>query len=158
LLFLFYCSIGIFFFVMTIKVIMYKKFSFLLLILISQACNKNKETPGCPLQVCTDIFASIGVTFEDNQGRPIAIENLQVKNLRTHLNLTRGVNNVLWVIGYYIIADDSDLKQLSTDGDNIQVSATNPITKQTINTIFKIAGGCNCHVIKISGPDKIVFN
>jgi hypothetical protein len=138
---------------------MYKKFSFLLLILlISQACNKNKVTPGCHLQVCTDIFTSIGATFEDNQGQPIAIENLQVKNLHTNLNLTRRVNNVLWVIGYYIIADDSALKQLSTDGDDIQVSATNPATNQTKTTIFKIEGGCNCHVIKISGPDKIMFN
>ncbi len=138
---------------------MYKKFSFLLLIvLISQACNKNKVTPGCPLQVCTDIFVRIGITFVDNQGQLLVIENLQITDLRTHLNLTRGVNNVFWAKGYYIIADDSDLKQLTTDGDDVQVSATNPATNQTISTVFKIAGGCNCHVIKISGPDKIWFN
>ena len=138
---------------------MLRKFFILLLPIIVSGCNKNKMTsPGCPLQVCTDIFANTGVTFVDNQGQPIAIENLRVTDLRTHLTLTRGVNNVLWVKGFYVIADDSDLKQLSTDGDDVQVSATNPATNQTISTIFKIAGGCNCHVIKKSGPDKITFN
>ena len=139
---------------------MLRKFFVLLLLVFAAGCNKNKMTPppGCPLQACTDIFATIGVTFVDNQGQPIAIENLKVTDLRTHLTLTRGVNNVLWVKGFYVIADDSVLKQLSTDGDDVQVSATNPATNQTISTIFKIAGGCNCHVIKKSGPDKITFN
>jgi hypothetical protein len=94
----------------------------------------------------------------DNQGQLLVIENLQITDLRTHLNLTWGVNNVFWAKGYYIIADDSDLKQLTTDGDDVQVSATNPANNQTISTVFKIAGGCNCHVIKKSGPDKIAFN
>jgi hypothetical protein len=132
----------------------------MLLVIIVAGCTKNsKVVPGCPLKACTDIFVSIGVTFTDNNDQPIAIENLRVIDLSSHLNLTKSANSPFWALGYYVIADDGDLKKLSADGDNIQVSATDPATKQTKTVIFKIAGGgCNCHVFKVSGPNRIAFN
>ena len=138
-----------------------KKLSIMLLVALVTGCNKNnnKIIPGgCPLRACTDVFVSVGVNFTDNHGQAIAIENLQVKDLRTNLTLTKKVTGIFWTLGYYVIADDSDLKQLTTDGDSIQVSATDPSTKQTKTVVFKIAGGCNCHVTKVSGPDTIAFD
>jgi predicted nucleic acid binding AN1-type Zn finger protein len=137
---------------------MKKTLPLLLLIFLSFACNKNKLTPACPLHLCTDIFTRIGMRFADKNGNPIVIENLSVIDLRTNKVVTHGVNNVLWVVGYYIIADDTDLSQFTTKGDDIQVSATNPATHQTKVTVFKIAGGCNCHVTKISGPEQVMFD
>ncbi|MEO6850064.1 MAG: hypothetical protein ABI203_07480 [Mucilaginibacter sp.] len=62
------------------------------------------------------------------------------------------------VYGARIVVDDSNRKDLSTDGDNVKVSGTNPVTGQVAMGIFKISGGCNCHVGKLSGPDTIKFN
>lgn len=143
---------------MEFKTIMIKRAALLLMIMLGTACHKGEMSATCPIRACTDVFVTLGVTFKDNLGNPIAIDDLQVLNLRTHLKLTRAVTGIFWVLGYYPIVDDSDLNQLSTDGDDVQVSATNPLTKQTIITIFKIAGGCNCHVVKITGPNEVLFN
>jgi hypothetical protein len=137
---------------------MKKTLPLVLLIFLSFACNKNKLTPACPLHLCTDIFTRIGMRFADKDGSPIAVTNLSVIDLRTNKVVIHGVNNVLWVVGYYIIADDTDLSQFTTEGDDIQVSATDLATNETKTAIVKIAGGCNCHVTKITGPDQVNFD
>lgn len=121
------------------------------------ACKKNTQT-ACGTQVCTDLFASIGVHFVDKNNNPIVVSNFTVLDLRTHQFITHMTPEGIHYPGYVEILDDNDIKDLSTEGDNLQVSATNPATGQVITTIFKISGGCNCHVTKISGPDTIQFN
>ncbi len=142
------------------KVNMYKSLSILLLsIVLLSACSKNKpQKPACGSQVCTAIFATVGIHFTDKQGNAIAVENFTVFNLSSNKILTPGVPNLDLVKGYYIIASDSDKQDFSTDGDNIRVSATDPATNQTKTATFKISGGCNCHVGKLSGPDTLAFD
>ncbi|GAC1310826.1 MAG: hypothetical protein NVSMB24_28880 [Mucilaginibacter sp.] len=140
---------------------MVKKLPVLLLfvLVLFYCCNKGKIRPSCSPQVCTDIFTSIGIHFVDKQGQPISVQNFQAINLRTHASVgpTLAGYGTL-VIGYYIIADDGDLSKLSTAGDDIQVSGTDPATNQTKTVTIKIAGGCTCHVSKISGVDQIMFD
>jgi hypothetical protein len=121
------------------------------------ACKKNTQT-ACGTQACTDLFASIGVHFVDKNNNPVAVTNFIVLDLRTHKFITHMIPEGLHYPGYMEIHDDNDIKDLSTEGDNVQVSATNPATGQVITTIFKISGGCNCHVTKIAGPDTIQFS
>lgn len=131
---------------------------FIVAVLCLCACKKNTQT-ACGTQVCTDLFATVGVHFVDKNNTPVTVTNYKVIDLRTNKIITHAIpegNN--YGAGYMEIADDNDLKALSTEGDNIQVSATNPATGQVITTIFKISGGCNCHVTKISGPDAIQFS
>ena len=131
----------------------------LLSMVLLSACSKNKpQKPACGSQVCTAIFATVGIHFTDKQGNAIAVENFSVFNLSSNKPLTPGVPNLDLVKGYYIIASDSDKQDFSTDGDNIRVSATDPVTNQTKTATFKIAGGCNCHVGKLSGPDTLAFD
>lgn len=138
---------------------MYKKLYFLLILtFIFSACSKNPQKPACGSQVCTAIFATVGIHFTDKQGNAIAVENFGVFNLSSNKQLTPGVPNLDLVKGYYIIASDSDKKDFSTDGDNIRVSATDPATNQNKTATFKISGGCNCHVEKLSGPDTLAFD
>jgi hypothetical protein len=66
--------------------------------------------------------------------------------------------NVNYVMFYQVVADDNDRKDLSAEGDDMEVSATNPATGQIKTAVLKIAGGCRCHVTKISGPETIVFD
>ncbi len=131
----------------------------LLLFLLFCGCDKGKIKPACSPAVCTDIFVTIGVHFVDNQGQPISVQNFQALDLRTHLVIGPTLSGYgTLAIGYYIIADDGDLSKLSTEGDDIQVSGTDPATNQTKTAIIKIAGGCTCHVSKISGADQIMFD
>jgi len=60
--------------------------------------------------------------------------------------------------GFKTIATDSNLDEFSTGGDNVQISATHPDTHQIKTAVVKIAGGCACHISKISGPDTVVFD
>jgi hypothetical protein len=132
----------------------------LLLALVLFYCfNKNRVKPACSPRACTDIFASIGVHFVDKQGQPISVQNFQAINLRTHSSIGPTLAGYGTLVkGYYIIADDGDLSKLSTAGDDILVSGTDPTTNQTKTVIIKIAGGCTCHISKVSGADQIEFD
>ncbi|MDB5132763.1 MAG: hypothetical protein JWR02_2512 [Mucilaginibacter sp.] len=132
----------------------------LLLVLVLFYCfNKGRVKPVGSPTACTDIFASIGVHFVDKQGQSISVQNFQAIDLRTRSSIgpmLAGYGTL--VKGYYIIADDGDLSKLLTAGDDIQVSGTDPATNQTKTVTIKIAGGCTCHVSKISGADQITFD
>jgi len=126
--------------------------------LFCYGCKKNVKT-ACGTQVCTDIFASVGVHFQDKDNNPVAVSNYNVVDLRTNQQLKNVMEtNGNLVPGFRIVADDSNLKDLSTDGDNLKVTGTNPATGQTLSVQLKISGGCNCHVSRVSGPDTIRFN
>ena len=138
---------------------MYRKLPLILLLLVFSACTKNNKKAACGTQICTDLFATIGIHFTDKTSKPIAVQNFTAINQRTHLQMTRTIPmNELLVIGYYIVADDSMMQQLSTAGDDILVSGTDPATNQTKTVTLKISGGCNCHVAKLSGPDEVAFD
>lgn len=130
----------------------------LLLVLLCTACAKNKQRSACGTQVCTALFATVGVHFTDSAGMPIVVQNYTVFNTGSNKQIYPGLPGVDLIKGYYIVASDNDIKDFSNDGDNIEVSATDPATGQTKTVNFKISGGCNCHVAKISGPDVIAFD
>jgi hypothetical protein len=131
---------------------------FIVVVLCLCACKKNTQTV-CGTQVCTDLFATVGVHFVDKNNTPVTVTNYKVIDLRTNKIITQAIpEGYNYGSGYMEIVGDNDLKSFSTEGDNIQVSATNPETGQVITAIFKISGGCNCHVTKISGPNTIQFS
>ena len=129
-----------------------------LLIASCFGCSKKQsEALGCQPQACTMVFASINVQFQDKSGNAVTVKNYKVVNQRTKESLTSSgtpINSA----GYYTLVDDGMLKLLSTTGDEIVVTATNPITGQTKTATFKISGGCNCHVAKISGAQIVTFD
>lgn len=131
----------------------------LLLVLLCSACTKTQQRYACGAQVCTALFATVVVHFTDKDNNNVLVTNFKVINLRTNKVIVHVIPpNVNYVMYYQTIVDDNDIKDLSAEGDNIQVSATNPATGQIKTVIFKIAGGCRCHVTKISGPDTINFD
>src|SRR6185312_10760431 len=137
---------------------MYKNLIILFVAAASLAsCNKTKQKTPCGTQICTDLFATVGINYADNAGKPIAVTNFTVFNVSSNKQLTPGYNVGLLVYGHYIVATDNNKMDYSTDGDIIKVSATDPVTNQTKAVNMKISGGCNCHVAKISGPDTVKF-
>lgn len=103
-------------------------------------------------------FAMIGVNFTDKNGSAIAVQNLTAVNQRTKLSVLPANQDAINTKGYYVIADDNAREKLASDGDEVLVSATNPATGQTKTVSFKLSGGCNCHVDRISGPQTIAFD
>ncbi|TSD65902.1 hypothetical protein FFF34_000450 [Inquilinus sp. KBS0705] len=123
------------------------------------ACNKATHKPGCPTnQVCTALFATVNVAFVDKDGQIVNVKNVTITNLRTDSAIV--IDNITGPsISPHIItiATDANRQQFSTEGDNVRVVATDVVTNKTATAMFKISGGCNCHVDKVAGPDKIVF-
>lgn len=138
----------------------YRILSILMLIVLCTSCKKNQQTSACGLQACTDIFAYVTVGFVDKNNAPVTLSNFTEVNLRTNKTMTHTYPPAVdFAAGYAIIADDSDLKNLSSGGDTLKVTATNSATGQTKTVLFKVSGGtCNCHVTKVAGPDKVVFD
>ena len=133
----------------------------ILLFLISiflTSCLGQKEV-SCENLICTQEFRSIAVKFVDTDGKPIAVTEFKAVNTRTKKILSEGRDqNFPTTEGVYTVASDSNLKDLSVEGDIILVSAKNSLTQIKKEAEFKIVGGvCSCHVVKVSGPDEIVF-
>jgi hypothetical protein len=140
---------------------MMKKITYLLLfIAFLSACKTDKQKNGCGLQTCTASFAYLGIRFIDKENKPISFSNFTAVNLRTNKPLTpvQYPPTIDFVAGFVLLASDANIKDFSTDGDDVKVSATNTATNQTKTATLKIAGGCGCHVSKVSGPDTVVFD
>ena len=128
-------------------------------VVLFTSCTKSQQkNTACGTQVCSDIFMSVGIHYTDNKGEPIIVSNFTVFDVTSNKQLYPGLPTGELVVGYYTIASDSDIKDFSTGGDIIKVSATNPATGQTKTVNLKISGGCNCHVAKLSGPDTVAFD
>jgi hypothetical protein len=128
-------------------------------VILFTSCTKTQQkNSACGTQVCSAIFATVGIHYTDNTGKPIAVSNFTVFDVTSNKQLYPGVPNWDLALGYYIVATDSNIKDYSTDGDVIKVSATDAATGQTKTVNFKISGGCNCHVGRLSGPDTVAFD
>lgn len=132
---------------------MKKLLSFLLMIVIF-SCEDNKPSDHI---MCTEIFASITVTFKDANGDFIDIEQYQSINKRTNKVLRDGKGTDEIVLGQYTVANDMDKNSFSEEGDIVLVSAKHPVTEIVKTAEFKISAD-ECHINKISGPTVIVFD
>jgi hypothetical protein len=125
------------------------------------ACSKkNYDTAGCPQnQICTDEFVAIGVQFVNKAFNTVRIKDITVTNLRTNAAIVaKNVIDPGFSPDTYFIATDSNKSEFSTQGDDIKITATDAATGKTATAILKISGGCNCHILNLSGNNKIVFD
>ncbi|MBK0380711.1 hypothetical protein [Mucilaginibacter segetis] len=140
---------------------MYKRICFALVLLVGISACKNGGNKGCGMVACTQIYTQIGIFFQDNQGNGVDVTGLKVVNLRTNKELTQPLPTPTQLPGshFTIFASDTNLNEISAQGDDIRVTATYAATGQTISVIEKLAGGkCQCHVARISGPETVQFN
>jgi hypothetical protein len=138
---------------------MTRRILLLLIVASFTACDKNRQRPACIITTCTQQFVSVGVRFVDKNGDGVAVENFIAKNLRSDsVIVVPGVIDPGFSPAFKTIANDGLLNKFSNSGDNVEIKATHPSTHQTKTAIVKIAGGCACHISKVSGPDTIVFD
>ncbi|HEK21161.1 hypothetical protein [Mucilaginibacter sp.] len=128
----------------------------LVMVLMASACSRS-TTVGCPAnQICTEIFTSVGTRFVDRNGNNVAVTDFKVFNQRTHKKIEpRGVLSGGSGFKNYTIVTDANRKDLSTGGDDIKVTAI--YGNRKVEAFFKISGGCNCHVERLAGPEKIIL-
>jgi hypothetical protein len=144
-------------YVQQIPFAMIKKILTILLIAGFFGCTKKQsEVLDCPSQPCTLMFASISVQFQEKNGNAVSVKNFTAVNQRTNETLSSGGPGLNGT--GYTVADDGMRSKLSTAGDDVIVTATHPTNGQTKTATFKISGGCNCHVERISGPQVITFD
>jgi hypothetical protein len=135
---------------------MIRKLTLLLLIACCVSCHKSNQAV-CGMQECTKNNVTISVGFANQNGSAVVVKDYSAINQRTHAKVL-SPGNYDTVPGFYIIADDSMRSQFSTEGDDVIITATHPTTNQTKTVTFKISGGCNCHVEKVSGTSPVVFD
>lgn len=125
---------------------------------ITTSCSKKLKTDGCPTgQICTMMFASVGTQFVDKNGNNVAVKDFKVFNTRTNKYIAvKGIIDEGSEPSHHTIVTDGNKKELSTTGDELRITALDVSTNKPISVIYKISGGCNCHVEKLSGPEKIV--
>lgn len=124
-------------------------------ITVLSACNAQK-TADCPNVMCTQDFRYITVKLLSGSGGEPDMKNYEVKfkSSGKKLNSNPGPDaaanpNTL------VIADDSNLKELSPKGD-VMILSIRRNDGSSIDVPYTISGGvCNCHVSKVSGPDEI---
>ncbi|MEO7214128.1 hypothetical protein [Mucilaginibacter sp.] len=136
-----------------------KLIAFLAVVTSFAACSKKINGGGCPTgQMCTMQFVTLSVNFVDKAGKAVTVKDVKVVNQRNNTAiLAEGMSSMVNQAGRYVFVTDANKKQLSTDGDDLKITATNAVTNKTVSAIIKISGGCNCHVSKVSGSDDIVF-
>lgn len=126
---------------------------FLILCLFLVSCSSSEPTV-CKDKVCTMEYRMVTVKFIDDTGNPQVVKDYSAVNKRTGRSMTQ--NSYVGVPVVYVVASDSDLKELSEKGDIVLVSATNPKNNTKVTAEFVISGGiCICHISKISGPETI---
>mgnify|MGYP003575528067 CR=1 FL=1 len=136
-----------------------KNILFILFCYCLSACNVVKDVD-CGGIMCTQEYRSVEVQFVDSDGKPVEVGDFKAVNQRTKKVLSKGKDGQLaGTQGYYVVASDGNLKDISPEGDVVMVSLKNPVSGETESIEFQITGGiCNCHVYKVTGPDKYTID
>ncbi|MCO5936087.1 hypothetical protein NAF17_11105 [Mucilaginibacter sp. RB4R14] len=140
---------------------MYKKLLLVMMLAVSlSACKKNENKSACGTQTCTAVFAVVNFSFTDAAGKPTEIKDVTLINVRTGkaVPATSYAATVNMVPGAIIVATDETKSAFSNEGDDIRITATSVATNKTKQVTIKVSGGCNCHVVKVSGVDTIKFD
>ncbi|WPU95433.1 hypothetical protein SNE25_07845 [Mucilaginibacter sabulilitoris] len=132
---------------------------FLLIIACSACSKKSHQAAPCNPGMCTMMFTTIGIHFVDKTGKDAVIKDFKAVNLRTNKNIkTEPIGGPGSNASFHVIATDGNMKEFTNEGDDVKITATDSVTNQTKSVIVKLAGGCACHISKLSGPDTLAFD
>jgi hypothetical protein len=128
-------------------------------LIVFLGCNKNNEDDCVPPEMCTEEFVSITIAFEKPDGQPVVVRDYQVRHLSNGKILQTDQTGATTQPGTYVVSSDRQLDLFSDSGAMVEVSGKDPVSGKTGMAKLKIRGGkCNCHVSKLSGPEKILFD
>jgi len=105
---------------------------------------------------CTEEFRTFTVTVLDDAMQPAANVTLTRTNLRTGRVVEPGWLGLL-TPGTYLVTDDSDLNEYSSEGDILRVVGTQDGASFTADFAFRVLAPCRCHVELLAGPDTVII-
>jgi hypothetical protein len=130
--------------------------------MLASCKEKDIDASKCGDRVCTEEYATLTINIVNKDGSPARLKknSYTVVNQRTNKPVYfPPAVDYHFENGYFFVIADNSTKDLSENGDDIKVTATDSLSNQTKTAIIKVAGGeCACHIKKISGPDKIQFD
>ncbi|MFZ1705779.1 MAG: hypothetical protein WAT79_15640 [Saprospiraceae bacterium] len=140
------------------KSILYLMLGFWLVVLNSSCHRCNDNENDCPVDIsCTEIFVSIIV--------PLEFKNYSYNDLKYAQTIRKRDGNIL-SIHYYLplalgpfyatIIDDNEMEKVKKSGEPILFKVYNDLEEEIYSEEFIIGHDC-CHVVKISGKDKIIL-
>lgn len=137
---------------------MYNTALIALCVILMMGCDK--KVSECEPRICTEIFVMANITFTKKDGTGVMVKDFSVVNMRTGDTLKNvGPAHHSLTPGIYTVVSDNHVKELSEEGDELKISGTYEATNQSKSAMVKVTGGkCACHIHKISGPDRVVFD
>ncbi len=116
--------------------------------------------------MCSANFAMVTLSLVDAKGAPVQDATVRVRRVRT--GSARDVTADL--PGIYTIADDMLRDSLRADGEPFEISVRRHRRTQRVTTMIGTrapsksgskasasAGNCRCHVMRISGAERLVL-
>ena len=121
---------------------------------VSISCNSIfQDQKKCEGMVCTQEFAMVNITFRNAAGQAIDVNDFSAVFKKSGKPTKGSEYRDSHSTGVYTLASDSDKNELSTKGDIILVSGTDPASNQRKTAEVVVSGGvCVCHIAKKSGP------
>ncbi|MDT3401649.1 hypothetical protein [Mucilaginibacter terrae] len=123
------------------------------------AC-KSQKSPldtGCPTVMCTEEFKMIPVKLISSSGKSTDFKSYKIMETASgkEIKLNNDLPNTADNAKTLIVADDSQLRNFTEKGTDLQLLITRTDDK-IVKANYKISGGkCACHVAKLNGPDQV---
>lgn len=131
----------------------------LAVLLLTVACKSQQpgSASGCPTVMCTEEFKMIPVKIISTSGTEAEFKSYKIMDVAggKEIKLSNDLPNTPDNAKTLIVADDSQRRNFSEKGTDIQLQITRNDGK-VVKVNYKISGGkCACHVAKLNGPDQI---
>jgi len=123
----------------------------MLSLLVMTSC-RSQSPDNC---LCTTQHVSVTFAVVDDAGTPVPDVTLESHVPRTGESLQ--VEQDRAREGTYIVATDSNLKQIRHSGETIEVKGT--WGQRSFSEVFVVnaPGECVCHIAKVSGPETVML-
>ena len=121
------------------------------------------QTPSACM--CSQNFAMVTLALVDSKGAPVQDATVRVRRVRSGTTRVATAD----MPGAYTIADDMLRDSLRADGERFEISVRWHGRTQRVTAVVgtreprkaakngAVTNNCRCHVLRISGPEKLVL-
>jgi hypothetical protein len=136
------------------------KYLFLLLAAITSCAPLEDSDDGCPeMNMCTEIYKSIGLTIKDKDGKPYPLDTFVTTKLSTGeiVPISSVFNNDrILQTGVYPVFEDGNMPLTNREGQEFEFTGSRD-GKVVIRKTFTIGHDC-CHIELRKGETSVVID
>ena len=104
--------------------------------------------------MCTSSFATVTLSVVDSAGRAVEDAVVTVRRLRRRATRAEAL-----LPGVYTIVDDMQKDSIAAGGETVDVTVARGAHRGRVTLRIGTTGAsprCRCHVVRLSGPERIV--